>query len=369
MKNAEISAEALSGIPHKRYNPLTDEWILVSPHRTIRPWLGQVEHQDADNLPSYDPECYLCPGNKRAGGPINPDYKDVMVFDNDFPALMPFKEPQGKMEQGIYRAIPESGICRVMCFSPRHNLTLAEMDHSSIIKVLETWEQQFRELGEIEEINYVQIFENKGAMMGCSNPHPHCQIWASSSLPEEIRKEQNSQDKFARERDACLLCTCLKEEEVIPGDRTVTETERFKALVPFWAVWPFETIILSKRHVGTISEFSKKDLESLAILLKNLTVKYDNLFNTSFPYSMGIHQAPSDGLPHPEWHFHMHFYPPLLRSATIRKFMVGYELLGTPQRDLTPESAAARLRELPTIHWKGRGKPGKDTRVDHQQGK
>lgn len=343
--------EPASGRPHKRYNPLTGEWVLVSPHRTSRPWLGQTEAEATESIPSYDPQCYLCPGNSRAGGKRNPDYQEILVFDNDFPALLPGVGGRENGAGALFRSREESGICRVMCFSPRHDLTLARMPAASITRVLKTWKAQAEELGSLEWINYIQIFENKGAMMGCSNPHPHCQIWASSSLPEEIRKEQHHQDRYLQEHGRCLLCDYLDGEREAGPVRIVVENEGFVALVPFWAVWPYETMIISRNHLRDISEFSGSDFLDLADVLKRLTVKYDNLFRTSFPYSMGIHQSPCDGPGHEEWHFHMHFYPPLLRSATVKKFMVGYELLGTPQRDITPEAAAGRLRMLPETHW------------------
>lgn len=352
MNNLKNLAGIISGKPHKRYNPLTGEWILVSPHRTSRPWLGQTEKTTAPDLPAYDPECYLCPGNSRAEGEKNSDYEGVMVFDNDFPALIPGGSSSETDGSSLYQARIESGICRVMCFSPRHNLTMARMEEDSIVRIIATWKSQNDELGRLNWVNYVQIFENKGPLMGCSNPHPHCQIWASSSLPEEIRKEQDNQALFMREQDRCLLCSCMEEERNSSFNRTVVENEGFSALVPFWAIWPFETMIISRKHLSNISEFTSHDIENLAEILSRLTIKYDNLFETSFPYSMGIHQSPSDGKPHEDWHFHMHFYPPLLRSASVKKFMVGYELLATPQRDLTPESAAEQLRGLPEIHWK-----------------
>ena len=353
MKSHEKPAGILPGGPHKRYNPLTGEWILVSPHRTSRPWLGQTEKASSPGLPSYDPGCYLCPGNSRAGGEKNPAYPETYVFDNDYPALIPEpgRRENIKIEDSLLQAQAESGICRVMCFSPRHDLTIARMERASIARVIETWKSQSEELGALEWINYVQIFENKGSMMGCSNPHPHCQIWASSSIPEEVRKEQENQASFLREQKKCLLCAYLEEERNAGSDRIVMENESFSALVPFWAIWPFETMIISRRHLRNLSHFSSKEVDELAEILGRLTIKYDNLFQTSFPYSMGIHQSPSDGSLHDEWHFHMHFYPPLLRSATVKKFMVGYELLATPQRDITPESAAEQLRGLSEKHW------------------
>jgi len=337
--------------PHRRYNPLTGEWVLVSPHRTSRPWRGQTENSKNEKLPEYEEDCYLCPGNQRAGGQTNPDYRKIFVFDNDFPALLPDHHRETGFQGKTYRAMPESGICRVMCFSPRHDLTLARMDKPAIGAILEAWKDQYEELGSIDWVEYVQIFENKGSMMGCSNPHPHCQIWASSSLPEEIRKEQSRQQEFLGSEHNCLLCSVIKEERENSSKRIVYENSTFLAMVPFWAVWPFEILVISKNHLQSMSDLSAAEYDGLAELLSCVTIKYDNLFKTSFPYSMGIHQKPPDNENHPEWHLHMHFYPPLLRSATIRKFMVGYELLATPQRDITPEAAALQIRELPEIHW------------------
>ena len=351
MNKPKNLAGIIPGAPHKRFNPLTGAWILVSPHRTTRPWLGQTEETAPPDLPSHDPDCYLCPGNSRAGGKRNPDYREILIFDNDFPALIPGENLPETAGNSLFQARTESGICRVMCFSPRHNLTMARMGKGSITRIIEAWKSQNSELGSLSWVNYVQVFENKGSMMGCSNPHPHCQIWASSSLPEEIRKEQENQLLYLQEHGKCLLCSCLEEENSSAFNRTVVENRGFIALVPFWAIWPFETLIISRKHLRNLSEFSRHDIEELADILSRLTIKYDNLFKTSFPYSMGIHQSPSDGESHEEWHFHMHFYPPLLRSATVKKFMVGYELLATPQRDITPESAAEQLQALPENHW------------------
>ncbi len=334
--------------PHRRYNPLTREWVLVSPQRTRRPWRGQVEDAPPrEPLPAYDPTCYLCPGNTRASGARNPNYEHTFVFDNDFPALLP-DAPAGAINLGdLLVARPERGLCRVVCFTPRHDLTLPEMDLVSIGRVIDTWAAQTEELGARPFINYVQIFENKGAMMGCSDPHPHSQIWATESLPNEPAKEQAALLDWHTQRGGCLLCDYLA-LELGPqeGVRVVFQNEHFVVLVPFWAIWPFETLVMSKRHVGSLPEIASHPAEraALADALRRLTIQYDHLFGVSFPYSMGFHQQPTDGRPHPAWHFHAHFYPPLLRSATVRKFMVGYEMLGTPQRDLTAEDSAARLR-------------------------
>ena len=361
MKTQDTLFRIISEKPHRRYNPLTGEWILVSPHRTSRPWLGQTETPAGSSLPPYDSDCYLCPGNMRAGLKRNPDYQGIMVFDNDFPALVPVDgNSSGISSKGLYQAGIEAGICRVMCFSPRHNLTLARMDEASIAGIIEAWKFQNEELGGKDWINYVQVFENKGTVMGCSNPHPHCQIWASSSVPEAIHKEQVHQESYLHEEGKCLLCSCLEEEKMSSTDRTVEENREFIALVPFWAIWPFETMVVSKRHLQNISELTEQEVAGLAAIISRLAIRYDNLFRTSFPYSMGIHQCPSDGMDHEEWHFHLHFYPPLLRSATVKKFMVGYELLATAQRDITPESAAEQLRNLPDIHWEGQARnPGR----------
>jgi UDPglucose--hexose-1-phosphate uridylyltransferase len=337
--------------PHRRYNPLTGEWIIVSPHRLRRPWLGQVETPPQESHPTYDPDCYLCPGNERAGGARNPAYSGTYVFDNDFPGLLRDVRP-GKMNvDGLLVAETERGICRVVCFSPRHDLTLPELEPAALRQVVDTWAEQTEELGARAFINYVQVFENKGAMMGASNPHPHGQIWATEHLPNEPAKEWATQLDYRAAHGACLLCDYLALESA-QGERIVCANDQFVALVPFWAIWPFETMILSRRHVSSLPDLTDAERDALADLLRQLTIRYDNLFQTSFPYSAGFHQRPTDGEPHPEWHLHAHFYPPLLRSATVRKFMVGFEMLGTPQRDLTAEISAARLRESPETHYK-----------------
>lgn len=337
--------------PHRRYNPLLDEWVLVSPHRAKRPWQGQKESVSNHSLPHYDPECYLCPGNTRANGITNPDYKDVYVFDNDFPALLLEEVAAEKDKNLLFRSTPERGINKVVCFSPRHDLTIPEMEVEALEKLVQAWKEQYRDIGSNDFINHVQIFENKGAVMGCSNPHPHGQIWAQSSLPTHIEKTQANLRAYYQEKGTSLLADYLA-EELERKERIVAENEHFTVLVPFWAIWPYETLIISKRHFGNILEMTPEESKNFAEILKRITVKYDNIFNTSFPYSAGIHQTPTDGQEHPEWHFHMHFYPPLLRSATVRKFMVGYEMLGEAQRDVSPEKSAAILRELPDIHYK-----------------
>ncbi len=331
--------------PHRRLNPLTREWVLVSPHRTQRPWLGQVEKLPTETPHAYDPGCYMCPGNTRATGVRNPKYPTTLVFDNDYPALVPDTPSTSLNETSLLVARGESGVCRVVCFSPRHDLTLASMSRAEIRPVVDLWTAQYQELGSLPSINYVQIFENRGAMMGASNPHPHCQIWASANVPNEPSKELVNQIEHLKSHGSCLLCDYLALERAT-GERMIFENRHFSVLVPFWAVWPFETMVLPRAHIRAMSELSAEQNDALSDALKRLTMRYDDLFDVSFPYSMGFHQRPTDGQLHPEWHLHAHFYPPLLRSATVRKFMVGYEMLGTPQRDITAESAAARLREM-----------------------
>jgi UDPglucose--hexose-1-phosphate uridylyltransferase len=330
---------------HRRLNRLTGEWVLVSPHRTARPWQGQVEEVAADQRPTYDPACYLCPGNGRAGGARTPEYDSTYVFDNDFAALTPDVAPEEDDRKGLLIAQSERGICRVVCFSPRHDLTLGQMPAEAIRTVVDTWVDQYLELGSLDWVRHVQIFENRGAMMGASNPHPHGQIWANERLPNEPAKEL-AQQRARADSGGCLLCDYL-DVELDDGERIVTGNEHFTALVPFWAVWPFETLVLPRAHAGALPDLGPDQRDGLADILRRLTRRYDRLFGVTFPYSMGLHQQPTDGDPHREWHLHAHFYPPLLRSATVRKFMVGYELLGQPQRDITPETAAQRLRELP----------------------
>lgn len=335
--------------PHRRLNILTGEWVKVSPHRTKRPWNGQVEKLPLDKLPSYDPECYLCPGNTRSGGVENPDYKETFVFDNDFMAILPDTEA-GEFINGLLQARTEQGLCRVICFSPRHDLTLALMEPEDVQKVVQLWIDQYEELGSLNFINHVQIFENRGAVMGCSNPHPHGQIWAEREIPTLPAKELARQKDYYAKNSRCLLCDYLS-QELEDGTRVIFQNDRFVVLVPFWAVWPYETMILPKRHLGSINEMTDAEIADLAEAVRTLGIKYDNLFHTKFPYSMGIHQSPTDGGSCPESHFHFHYYPPLLRSATVKKFMVGYEMLGMPQRDISAETAAASLRELSDVHF------------------
>jgi UDPglucose--hexose-1-phosphate uridylyltransferase len=338
--------DALRDHPHRRLNPLTGEWVLVSPHRAKRPWQGAVEAVAPDTRPAYDPTCYLCPGNTRANGERNPDYTGTFVFDNDFAALLPQAPDAGLDVDGLLVARPESGIARVICFSPRHDLSLAEMDTPGIRRVVDLWAEQYAELGARPDIGHVQIFENKGEVMGSSNPHPHGQIWAQRSVPMGPARETARQAEHFERHGRTLLADYLRLEEA-RGERIVCANDHFVALVPFWAVWPFETLVVSRRPVPDLTRLDDAERDAYADVLRRLTARYDNLFGVSFPYSAGIHQAPTDGVAHPEWHLHMHFFPPLLRSATVRKFMVGYEMMGEPQRDVTPESSAERLRALP----------------------
>ena len=333
----------LSAAPHRRLNPLTGAWVLVSPHRAERPWQGRVEELSEARRPEYDADCYLCPGNPRAGGARNPRYEDVFVFENDFAALRP-EPPAGALdEQGLLVAATEPGVCRVLCFSPRHDLTLPEMPAAAVRRVVDVWAEQYAELGARPEIGHVQIFENKGELMGCSNPHPHGQVWAQASVPDEPARETLRQAEHLERTGRSLLADYLALEET-RGERLVLRNEHFVALVPFWATWPFETLLLPRRRVPALPELTGAERDALADALRRLTGAYDRLFGVSFPYSAGVHQAPTDGAPHPEWHLHLHFHPPLLRSATVRKFMVGYEMFAEPQRDVTPERAAQRLR-------------------------
>jgi UDPglucose--hexose-1-phosphate uridylyltransferase len=341
--------------PHRRFNALTGDWVLVSPHRAKRPWQGQVEKGQQAQRPQYDEKCYLCPGNERIGGEHNPQYTGTYVFTNDFSALLT-DTPMGKDGDGeLFRAESEQGICKVICFSPRHDLTIPEMTQEAVRGVVDVWQKEYIELGHHDFVNYVQIFENKGAVMGCSNPHPHGQIWSSRSIPVEPMKEQVRQLAYFQKHKRTLLGDYQK-KELEKKDRLIYQNDNFVVLSPYWAVWPFEAMIVSKRAVADLSQFTDAEKEGLADAYRQLTIRYDNLFEVSFPYSAGIHQAPTDGNDHPEWHFHMHFYPPLLRSATVKKFMVGYEMLATPQRDITPETSASRLRALSDIHFKNRDK-------------
>ena len=340
----------LRSTPHRRWNPLLREWVLVSPHRTQRPWQGKVEKAAPTPSIEYDPECYLCPGNVRAEGHRNPAYAETLVFDNDYPAMLPNVSPSEVEQGGLILGRVERGICRVVCFSPRHDLTIPQMEQEEVQRVVEVWTQQYQQLGDVAWVKHVQIFENRGVLMGASNPHPHCQIWANEEVPNVPMREQAAMKGFLESNEKCLLCEYLR-LEVEDGERIVCENEGFVALVPYWAVWPFETMILSRRHLASLASLDDTEPRDLADILRRLTIRYDNLFETAFPYSMGFHQEPTDGESHPEFHFHAHYFPPLLRSAAVRKFMVGYEMLAGPQRDITPEGAAERLRNLTEKHY------------------
>jgi UDPglucose--hexose-1-phosphate uridylyltransferase len=339
--------------PHVRWNPLRGEWVLVSPQRNARPWQGQLERDVDPAVPAHDPSCYLCPRSRRAGGAVNPDYRSTFVFDNDFPALLPDTPSVERADGELLVARAERGVCRVVCFSPRHDLTLSRMDRGAIRGVVDAWIDESRAIASDAGIGYVQIFENRGAAMGASNPHPHGQIWATSTLPNEPAREQEAFGAYRRAHGTCLLCDYLATERV-RSDRLVFEHDAFAVVVPFWAVWPFETLVIARRHVAALADLTAPERDALADVLKRLTTRYDNLFETPFPYSMGFHGRPCDREPHDEWHLHAHFYPPLLRSAAVRKFMVGFELLGTTQRDMTPEAAAARLRAVGEEHYRDR---------------
>ena len=345
-----MNGKVLRTTPHRRWNPLLREWVLVSPHRTQRPWLGKVEKVAPSQAMEYDPECYLCPGNVRAEGVRNPAYSETFVFENDYPAMLPNVSYREKDQGGLIHARVERGICRVVCFSPRHDLTIPRMQQGEVRQVVEVWTEQYRELGELPWVKHVQVFENRGVLMGASNPHPHCQIWANGEVPNIPVREQEAMGEFLAANERCLLCEYLR-LEIEDGERIVCENEGFVVLVPYWAVWPFETMILGRRHTASLAELDDTEQGYLADILRILTIRYDNLFETAFPYSMGFHQAPTDGENHSEFHFHAHYFPPLLRSATVQKFMVGYELLAGPQRDITAEGAAARLRNLAETHY------------------
>lgn len=344
--------------PHRRWNPLKECWVLVSPHRTARPWSGAVEKRAGEERQVYDPVCYLCPGNERKKGGRNPEYKDVYVFDNDFPALY---VQDGGIGNALDGATPpfikmsrEEGLCRVICFSPRHDLTLPEMEASAIRKVIDVWDTQYRELIVHPSISHVMVFENKGDIMGCSNPHPHGQIWASKFIPNIPAAAIKAQDAYFRAHGSQLFKDYLsweKKEKL----RIVCENDEWLALVPFWAEWPFETMILPRRSVRSIAELEDAERDAWAALMKELLIRYDNLFETSFPYSMGVYQAPKGWEKNEAISLYQVFFPPLLRSATIKKFMVGFELTAEVQRDITAETAAERLRACSTKHYKACG--------------
>ncbi|ODQ83091.1 hypothetical protein BABINDRAFT_164799 [Babjeviella inositovora NRRL Y-12698] len=350
---------------HRRYNPLSDTWVLVSPHRAKRPWQGAQEEETKTDSPEYDDKCFLCPRNRRSTGPFNPDYKDTFVFPNDYPAVKldqpEYHSPASEDDDLTKRLFKTQGVrgnAYVICFSPNHRLTLPRMDLPSIEKVVDSWQSLYVNMqAESREhksspYQYLQIFENKGAQMGCSNPHPHGQAWCLEAIPTEVDHELKSMGKYSREHKGCNMLADYVKLELQKRERVVLENDSFVVVVPYWAVWPFETMVLSKEHLISLKQFGSKHKTDLADIIKRLTTKYDNLFKTSFPYSMGIHQAPLNFADDDQsYYFHMHFYPPLLRSATVRKFLVGYELLGEAQRDLTPEQAADRLRDLSEVHY------------------
>lgn len=338
--------------PHRRYNPLTGQWILVSPHRAKRPWQGQQETPSVQTLPAHDPDCYLCPGNTRITGDRNPDYRTTHVFTNDFAALMPDTPDAPASDDPLFRRQSARGTSRVICFSPDHSKTLPELSLPALEAVVDTWREQSAGLG--KTYPWVQVFENKGAAMGCSNPHPHGQIWANSFLPNEAEREDRLQREYYRQQGSSMLVD-YADRELADGARTVVDTRHWLAVVPYWAAWPFETLLLPKRPIQRLPEFDVETSADLALALKKLTSRYDNLFQCSFPYSMGWHGAPFTHDDPAHWQLHAHFYPPLLRSATVRKFMVGYEMLAETQRDLTAEQAAERLRAVSEDHFRQSG--------------
>ena len=341
---------SIDDIPHRRRNPLTNGWVLVSPHRTQRPWQGKHEPNAGGDRPQHDPACYLCPGNGRAGGHVNPNYRDVFVFDNDYPALLT-TQPEARNANDshpLFQRVAVSGTCRVICFSPRHDWTLPQMPPEAIRRVVDVWANETEELG--RRFTWVQVFENKGDVMGCSNPHPHGQIWASNHPPEIPAAEDACQANYLRQSGCPLLLDYLAEELRLE-QRIVVSSEHWVVVVPYWAIWPFETLLLPRRQVSRFPDLVDTERNDLAIVLKQLLSKYDNLFETSFPYSMGWHGAPFADGDSSHWQLHAHFYPPLLRSATVKKFMVGYEMLGEAQRDLSPEQAAERLRAVSDVYF------------------
>eukprot|EP00123_Amoebidium_parasiticum_P007721 comp18318_c0_seq1/m.19386 comp18318_c0_seq1/g.19386 ORF comp18318_c0_seq1/g.19386 comp18318_c0_seq1/m.19386 type:complete len:369 (-) comp18318_c0_seq1:20-1126(-) len=351
-----MSEFSYSDHPHRRWNPLQKKWMLCSPHRAKRPWMGAQETTSEER--PYDPKNYLLPGATRTSGDVNPDYKSTFPFVNDFSALLP-DTPEGHVgsvaDDDLFVAESVRGECRVICFHPRHDLTIAEMNNGEIRAIVDTWADQYKTLGEKDYINYVQIFENKGAAMGCSNPHPHGQIWSGSFIPEEPSRSFQSQKEYFEKHGRLLLEDyAIKEEQ--KDERIIFKNDSFRALVPFWAVWPFEVMIIPRPgvHVTNLLDLSDKQRDDLAACMRVVCCKYDNMFKCSFPYSMGIHQAPTDGKAHPYQQMYLVYYPPLLRSATVKKFMVGFEMLGEAQRDITAEQAAARLRALPETHYRPR---------------
>lgn len=343
---------------HRRHNPLTNTWVLCSPHRSKRPWQGAREEAKKTKLPDYDEKCYLCPGNIRATGDSNPKYESTYYFLNDYPAVKLDQpdynsdETDDSLKSKLMKTQGVKGKCFVICFSPSHGLSLPLMPVAGIHKVVDLWQELYLNLKKdslsgVAPYKYLQIFENKGAAMGCSNPHPHGQAWCLDVIPTEVSNELKNMTKYQHDNHSHLLGDYVQ-LELKEKERLVAVNDSFIAVVPYWALWPFETLIVSREHLRSVEDFNEKHKEDLASIIKILTTKYDNLFNTFFPYSMGIHQAPLNGTEEEKnnsW-FHMHFYPPLLRSATVKKFCVGFEMLGEAQRDITSEQAAKRLQDL-----------------------
>lgn len=342
-------------VPHRRRNPLTGEWVLVSAHRVARPWQGQHESPASEERPVYDPGCYLCPGNTRASGATNPHYATTYAFPNDFPALVPDVGPVAPSPAPLFRSEPQAGTCRVLCFSPRHDLDLGELATDALVAVVDMWAEQTAELG--RTYRWVQVFENRGEAMGASNPHPHGQVWAGTALPNVAVAEDRHQAAYLAEHGRPLLLD-YADAEAADGVRAVVDNGEWLAVVPYWAVWPYETLLVPRRPVARLPDLDGAARTALADLLQRLLARYDNLFEHPFPYSMGWHGAPFHDEPADHWQLHAHVYPPLLRSATVRKFMVGYELLAEVQRDLTAEQAAERLRTQSEVDYRVRAGTG-----------
>mgnify|MGYP000170555252 FL=1 len=336
--------------PHRRYNPLTGQWVLVSPHRAKRPWQGKDEEVSNTKLPSYVEDCFLCPGNERISGDKNTNYTGTFVFTNDFAALTKDTPDSPKSENNVFTSQSARGLSRVICYSPDHSKTLPELSNQAIRGVVDTWVEQIDSLK--ADYPWVQVFENKGEVMGCSQPHPHGQVWANSFLPNEVFNKNKCMLDYYEKHGSNVLLDTVK-AEMADGSRTVVDTEHWIAVVPYWAAWPFETMLMPKTQIKRFEELNNAQKDDLALALKLLTSRYDNLFKCSFPYSMGWHYAPyfKDGRDIEHWQLHALFYPPLLRSATVRKFMVGYEMMAESQRDLTAEQAAEKLRAVSDVHY------------------